>query len=121
MIGNRAGLLWSKVSRGHSLLLISGPFDTNTVDNVPASRKRAVNAKTKPVPVAAKPASPRRLHLTWAKPMTAREPSPVLEVEELSGGDSDWGRSIDKGKDGLGTGVKRKSTGDTTVVLPRLD
>ena len=111
-IGNRARLLWSKVSRGHSLLLISGPFDTNMVDKVPALWKCTVKAKTKPV--AAKPASPRRLHLTWAKPTTAREPSPVLEVEELSGGDSDWGRSVNKGKDGSGAGAKRKSTGDTT-------
>ena len=42
----------------------------------------------------------------------AREPSPVLEVEELLGGDGDWGKSFDKGKDGSGAGAKRKSTGE---------
>ena len=87
--------------------MILGPFDTNAVDKVPALRKRATKAKTKP-------ASPRRLRPIWAKPTMAREPSPVLEVEELLGGDGDWGKSFDKGKDRLGAGAKRKSTGDMT-------
>ena len=92
--------------------MILGFFDTNAVDKVPASRKRATKVKTKLVPVAAKPASPRCLRLIRAKPTMAREPSPVLEVEELLGGDSDWGKSFDKGKDRSGAGVKRKSTGE---------
>ena len=44
----------------------------------------------------------------------AKEPSPVLEVEELLGGHGNWGKSLDKGKDGAGAGTKRKSTSNTT-------
>ena len=113
-IGNRAGSSWLKVSQGHSLLLISGPFDTNAVEKVPASQKCTMKVKAKPTPVAAKPASPRRLHPIRAKPMMAKESLPVLEVEELLGGGGDWGKSLSKGKDASGAGAKRKSTSNTT-------
>ena len=113
-IGNRARSLWSKVSRVHSLLLISGPFDTNAVEKVPASQKRATKVKAKLTLVAAKLASPRQLRPIRAKPTTAKESSLVLEVEELLGGNRDWGKSLSKGKDASGAGTKRKSTGSMT-------
>ena len=111
-IGNLAGSLWLKVSWGHLLLLISGPFDTNAIEKVPASWKCATKVTTKPAPVAAKSVSPRQLRPIQARPMTAREPLLVLEVEDLLGGNGDWGKGLGKGKDASGTGTKRKSTSD---------
>ena len=112
-IGSRAGPSWSKVSWDHSLRLVLGPFDTDAVEKVPAPWKCAKVVKTKPMPVAAKPASPRQLHPIWAKPTMAKEALPEPEMEELLGGNSDWGKAIGKGKDTVGASVKRKSTGDT--------
>ena len=40
----------------------------------------------------------------------AKESLPVLEVEDLLGGNGDWGKSLSKRKDASGAGMKRKST-----------
>ena len=37
----------------------------------------------------------------------------MLEVEELLGGDGDWGKNLGKGKDASDAGAKRRLTGDT--------